>query len=785
MASFSKSLQTTLHRAMALANERSHEYATLEHLLMALIDDQDAAAVMRACNVDIDVLRRTLTTYVDTDLSTLVVADGEDAKPTAGFQRVVQRAVIHVQSAGREEVTGANILVAIFAERESHAAYFLQEQNMSRYDAVSYISHGIAKRAGASEARPVRGADEEGEEGEKPVKQGTEALEAYCVNLNNKSRSGKIDPLIGREPEVERTIQILCRRQKNNPLLVGDPGVGKTAIAEGLARKIVNGEVPDVLKDCTIFSLDMGALIAGTRYRGDFEERLKNVVKELEQFKGAILFIDEIHTVIGAGATSGGAMDASNLLKPALQSGTLRCMGSTTYKEFRQHFEKDRALARRFQKIDVGEPTVPDAIKILKGLKPYFETYHKVRYTGDAIKAAVELSAKYINDRKLPDKAIDVIDETGASQMLLPEGKRKKVIGVKEIEDVIAKMARIPSKTVSKNDSESLRDLEMNMKHVVFGQDDAIKQLSAAIKMARAGLRDPEKPIGCYLFSGPTGVGKTEVARQLSKVLGVELLRFDMSEYMERHSVSRLIGAPPGYVGFDQGGLLTDGVDQHPHCVLLLDEIEKAHGDLFNILLQVMDHGKLTDHNGKKIDFRNVVLIMTTNAGASDAAKESIGFGRGRREGEDTEAIKKLFTPEFRNRLDAVIGFAPLSPEIIERVVEKFVLQLEAQLSDRNVTFELSPEATRWLAETGYDEAFGARPLARVIQDTIKKPLADEILFGKLSRGGTVRVMLKADRSGLSFEFIEAPQVAGKVKVKGDESDDDEETEPHEPELVK
>ncbi len=770
---------------MALANERNHEYATLEHLLLALVDDQDAAAVMRACNVDVDTLRRTLTSYVDNDLSTLVVDDGEDAKPTAGFQRVVQRAVIHVQSSGREEVTGANILVAIFAERESHAAYFLTEQNMSRYDAVSYISHGIAKRPGAAESRPVRGADEEGEEGEKAVKQGTEALEAYCVNLNNKSRAGKIDPLIGREPEVERTIQILCRRQKNNPLLVGDPGVGKTAIAEGLARKIVNGEVPEVLKDCTIFALDMGALIAGTRYRGDFEERLKNVVKELEQFKGAILFIDEIHTVIGAGATSGGAMDASNLLKPALQSGTLRCIGSTTYKEFRQHFEKDRALARRFQKIDVGEPTVPDAIKILKGLKPYFETYHKVRYTGDAIKAAVELSAKYINDRKLPDKAIDVIDETGASQMLVPEGKRKKVIGVKEIEDVIAKMARIPPKTVSKNDAESLRDLEMNMKHVVFGQDDAIKQLSAAIKMARAGLRDPEKPIGCYLFSGPTGVGKTEVARQLAKIMGVELLRFDMSEYMERHSVSRLIGAPPGYVGFDQGGLLTDGVDQHPHCVLLLDEIEKAHADLFNILLQVMDHGKLTDHNGKKIDFRNVVLIMTTNAGASDAAKESIGFGRGRREGEDTEAIKKLFTPEFRNRLDAVIGFASLSPEIIERVVEKFVLQLEAQLSDRNVTFELAPGTTRWLAERGYDEMFGARPLARVIQDTIKKPLADEILFGKLARGGTVRVLLKADKSGLEFEIIEAPHLPAKVKAKGDDVDGDEESEPNEPELVK
>jgi ATP-dependent Clp protease ATP-binding subunit ClpA len=784
VASFSKSLQNTLHRAMALANERNHEYATLEHLLLALIDDQDAAAVMRACNVDVDALRRTLSTYVDTDLATLIVDDGEDAKPTAGFQRVVQRAVIHVQSSGREEVTGANILVAIFAERESHAAYFLQEQNMSRYDAVSYISHGIAKRPGATESRPVRGADEEGDEGEKTVKQGTEALEAYCINLNNKSRAGKIDPLIGRELEVERTIQILCRRQKNNPLLVGDPGVGKTAIAEGLARKIVQGEVPDVLKDCTIFALDMGALIAGTRYRGDFEERLKNVVKELEHFKGAILFIDEIHTVIGAGATSGGAMDASNLLKPALQSGTLRCMGSTTYKEFRQHFEKDRALARRFQKIDVGEPSVADAIKILKGLKPYFESYHKIRYTGDAIKAAVELSAKYINDRKLPDKAIDVIDETGASQMLVPEAKRKKVIGIEEIEAVIAKMARIPPKTVSKNDAEALRDLEMNMKHVVFGQDEAIKQLSAAIKMARAGLRDPEKPIGCYLFSGPTGVGKTEVARQLSKIMGVELLRFDMSEYMERHSVSRLIGAPPGYVGFDQGGLLTDGVDQHPHCVLLLDEIEKAHPDLFNILLQVMDHGKLTDHNGKKIDFRNVVLIMTTNAGASDAAKDSIGFGRGKREGEDTEAIKKLFTPEFRNRLDAVIGFAPLSPVIIERVVEKFVLQLEAQLSDRNVTFELSPEATRWLAENGYDEAFGARPLARLIQDTIKKPLADDILFGRLANGGTVKMTVKPDRSGLAFEIIEAPQLPAKMATAED-SDGDGESEPHEPELVK
>jgi ATP-dependent Clp protease ATP-binding subunit ClpA len=769
---------------MGLANERNHEYATLEHLLLSLIEDQDATAVMRACNVDIDALKRTLTNYVDTELSTLIVDDGEDAKPTAGFQRVVQRAVIHVQSSGREEVTGANILVAIFAERESHAAYFLSEQNMTRYDAVSYISHGVAKRPGANEARTVRGADED-EDGEKPVKQGTEALEAYCVNLNVKARQGKIDPLIGREAEVDRTIQILCRRSKNNPLLVGDPGVGKTAIAEGLARKIINNEVPEVLRDCTIFSLDMGSLIAGTRYRGDFEERLKNVIKELEQFKGAILFIDEIHTVIGAGATSGGAMDASNLLKPALQSGSLRCVGSTTYKEFRQHFEKDRALARRFQKIDVGEPSIADAIKILKGLKPYFEEYHKVKYTNDAVKAAVELSAKYINDRKLPDKAIDVIDETGASQMLLPEAKRKKVIDVPEIEDVISKMARIPPKTVSKNDIESLRDLEMNLSHVVFGQNEAIKALSAAIKMARAGLRDPEKPIGCYLFSGPTGVGKTEVARQLAKILGVELLRFDMSEYMERHSVSRLIGAPPGYVGYDQGGLLTDGVDQHPHCVLLLDEIEKAHPDLFNVLLQVMDHGKLTDHNGKKVDFRNVVLIMTTNAGAADAAKESIGFGRGKRDGEDSEAIKRLFTPEFRNRLDAVVPFSALSADVVGRVVEKFVLQLEVQLGDRNVTFELSPEATNWLAERGYDEAFGARPLARLIQESIKKPLAEEILFGRLLRGGTVKVMLNADKSALTFDIIEAPQLPDSMSDAEDDLTDGEGSEPKEPELVK
>ena len=747
MPTFSRSLEEGLHRALALANERNHEYATLEHLLLSLVDDQDAAAVMRACNVDMDVLRQQLTNYVDNELSSLVVDDGQESKPTAGFQRVIQRAVIHVQSSGREEVTGANVLVAMFAERESHAAYFLQEQDMTRYDAVNYISHGIAKRADMTETRPVRGAQEEPDAGERGNRKDrtTEALDNYCVNLNEKARQGKIDPLIGREREVERTIQILCRRSKNNPLFVGDPGVGKTAIAEGLARRIVKGEVPDVLRNATIFSLDMGTLLAGTRYRGDFEERIKAVIKEIEAYPGAIMFIDEIHTVIGAGATSGGAMDASNLLKPALASGNVRCIGSTTYKEYRQHFEKDRALVRRFQKIDVAEPSVPDTIKILKGLKPYFEDFHKVRYTNDAVKSAVDLSAKYMHDRKLPDKAIDVIDEAGASQMLLPESRRKKTIGVAEIEAVVATMARIPPKSVSKSDTEKLKDLDTELKRVVFGQDTAIEALAASIKLARAGLREAEKPIGCYLFSGPTGVGKTEVARQLASVLGVEMLRFDMSEYMERHTVSRLIGAPPGYVGFDQGGLLTDGVDQHPHCVLLLDEIEKAHPDLFNILLQVMDHGKLTDHNGKKIDFRNVVLIMTTNAGAADMAKTPIGFARTKRTGDDEDAIKRLFTPEFRNRLDATIPFGHLPEEVIAQVVEKFVLQLEAQLADRNVTIELTPEANKWLATRGYDEQMGARPLARVIQEHIKKPLADEVLFGRLVKGGHVRVAVKDD----------------------------------------
>ena len=768
MPTFSRSLEQSLHRALALANERHHEYATLEHLLLSLVDDQDAAAVMRACNVDLDKLRRNLIEYVDTELDNLVQRGGDDSKPTAGFQRVIQRAVIHVQSSGREEVTGANVLVAIFAERESHAAYFLQEQDMTRYDAVNYISHGIAKRAGMSESRPVRGAEEETEtkSGEETKKK-ADALDAYCVNLNRKANEGKIDPLIGRDKEIQRTIQVLCRRQKNNPLFVGDPGVGKTAIAEGLAHRIINGDVPEVLATATIFSLDMGALLAGTRYRGDFEERLKQVVKEIEAYPNAIMFIDEIHTVIGAGATSGGAMDASNLLKPALASGSLRCMGSTTYKEYRQYFEKDRALVRRFQKIDVAEPTVPDAIEILKGLKPYFEDYHKLRYTNEAIKAAVELSARYIHDRKLPDKAIDVIDESGAAQMLLPETRRKKTIGLKEIEATIATMARIPPKTVSKDDAEVLSALESTLKRVVYGQDKAIEALAASIKLARAGLREPEKPIGSYLFSGPTGVGKTEVAKQLASVLGVNLLRFDMSEYMERHTVSRLIGAPPGYVGFDQGGLLTDGVDQTPHCVLLLDEIEKAHPDLFNILLQVMDHGKLTDHNGKSVDFRNVILIMTTNAGAADLSKAAYGFTRSKREGDDVEAINRTFAPEFRNRLDAVIPFAHLTPEIIGQVVEKFVLQLEAQLADRNVTIELSEEATSWLVERGYDEQMGARPMGRVIQEYIKTPLADLVLFGSLKGGGHVRVVVEGEgaKSKLGFLFPDGPVTPKPDKV--------------------
>ncbi len=762
MPSFARELETTLHNALAAASSRKHEYATLEHLLYALIDDEHASKVMIACGVDLGELKDTVAHYLDTELESLKVEGDTDPSPTSGFQRVVQRAILHVQSSGRDDVTGANVLVALFSERESYAVYFLQQQDMSRLDAVSFISHGVGKGTEVPEPREVKGTEEKEEKKQEAQGKGKQesALKQFCVDLNEKARTGKVDPLIGRGPEVDRTVQILCRRSKNNPLYVGEPGVGKTAIAEGLARKIVEGDVPEVLLPATIYSLDMGALLAGTRYRGDFEERLKAVVNELEKLPHAILFIDEIHTVIGAGATSGGAMDASNLLKPALSGGTIRCIGSTTYKEFRNHFEKDRALLRRFQKIDVNEPTVEDTIKILTGLRSAFESHHSVKYTPDAIKSAVELSARYINDRKLPDKAIDVIDEVGAMQMLVPPNKRKKVITPKEIEAVIATMARIPPKTVSSDDKKSLETLEADLKRVVFGQNEAIEKLASAIKLSRAGLRDPEKPIGSYLFTGPTGVGKTEVARQLASIMGIPLQRFDMSEYMERHSVSRLIGAPPGYVGYDQGGLLTDAVDQQPHSVLLLDEIEKAHPDLFNILLQVMDNGRLTDHHGKTVDFRNVILIMTTNAGASDMARETVGFGNLTREGEDGEAVKKMFTPEFRNRLDAIVPFGYLPPEVVARVVEKFILELELQLADRDVHIKLDDAAKAWLTERGYDKLYGARPMGRLIQEKIKQPLAEELLFGKLVHGGEVAVHLKD--GAMTFEITPAPPKKGK-----------------------
>jgi len=760
----SRNLEQSLHRALALATENNHEYATLEHLLLALTEDTDGISVLRACGVELEKLRKDLKGFINNDLTDLLSAKLSEPKPTAGFQRVVQRAAIHVQSSGREEVTGANVLVALFSEREAHAVYFLQMHDMTRLDAVNYISHGIAKVPGHSEKN--EGIDSDALDSDENVsKNGTEALDAYCVNLNQKAIDGKIDPLIGRQSEIDRTIQVLCRRSKNNPLYVGDPGVGKTAIAEGLARRIVSNDVPEVLRENVIYSLDMGTLLAGTRYRGDFEERIKAVLNELENMPHSVLFIDEIHTVIGAGSTSGGSMDASNLLKPSLQNGALRCIGSTTYKEYRGYFEKDRALVRRFQKIDVKEPSIEDAVKILRGLKPYYEEHHKVKYTLDALRQAVELAARYIHDRKLPDKAIDVIDEVGASRMLLPEGKRKKTITVRDVENVIATMARIPPKSVSRNDKKILANLERDLKTMVFGQDRAIDELSSAIKLARAGLRDPEKPIGNYLFSGPTGVGKTEVARQLSRSMGIELVRFDMSEYMERHTVSRLIGAPPGYVGFDQGGLLTDSIDQQPHAVLLLDEIEKAHPDLFNILLQIMDHGKLTDNNGKSVDFRNVVLIMTTNAGAAEMAKPSIGFERNDREGDDEEAIEKLFSPEFRNRLDAIVSFDNLSKNVMNKVVDKFVMELESQLSDRDVTISLTDQARTWLAEKGFDKRFGARPLARVIQDFIKKPLSEELLFGELTVGGSVKVKVK--NKVLEFEYISGvPSDRSKSKNK-------------------
>ncbi len=763
MPSFAANLEKTLHAALTDAGERHHEYATLEHLLLALIDDDDAAQVMNACGVDLSELTAVVKQYLEQEYQSLQSDESADPQPTAGFQRVIQRAILHVQSSGKDTVTGASVLVARFSERDSYAVYFLQQQDMSRLDAVSFISHGIGKGGKPIENRPPDGAEggesqaeeKAGEKGKKET-----ALDQFTVNLNKKAEDGRIDPLIGRGPEVDRTVQILCRRSKNNPLYVGDPGVGKTAIAEGLARKIVEGDVPEVLQDAVIYSLDMGALLAGTRYRGDFEERLKQVVNELEGMPEAILFIDEIHTVIGAGATSGGAMDASNLLKPALSSGAIRCIGSTTYKEFRNHFEKDRALLRRFQKIDVNEPTIEDTIKILKGLKSAFQDHHKVTYTVDALKTAVELSARYINDRKLPDKAIDVIDEVGAMQMLVAPSRRKKKITAREIEAVIATMARIPPKSVSSDDKKALENLERDLKHVVFGQDAAVHKLSTAMKLSRAGLRDPDKPIGSFLFSGPTGVGKTEVARQLASIMGIELKRFDMSEYMERHSVSRLIGAPPGYVGYDQGGLLTDAVDQNPHCVLLLDEIEKAHPDLFNILLQVMDNGRLTDHHGKTVDFRNVVLIMTTNAGAADMARSGIGFGDVSKEDASEEAVKRMFTPEFRNRLDAIVPFAYLGKSTVGRVVDKFILQLELQLAEQNVDIQFDKESRSWLADKGYDRLYGARPMGRLIQEKIKQPLAEELLFGKLADGGEVSVTMKDGKP--SFELTPAPPKAKK-----------------------
>jgi len=766
MPSFAQSLEKTLHNALQNATDRAHEYATLEHLLLALIEDPDGAEVMTACGVDLGELAEVVRQYLDQEYQSLKTDDGADPQPTAGFQRVIQRAILHVQSSGKDTVTGANVLVALFSERDSYAVYFLQQQDMSRLDAVSYISHGIGKGGRQLESRSSAGTEEPQQPTEEKAEKSKKdsALDQFCVNLNQKALDGKVDPLIGRGPEVDRTIQILCRRSKNNPLYVGDPGVGKTAIAEGLARKIVEGEVPDVLAEAVIYSLDMGSLLAGTRYRGDFEERLKQVVSELEKMPHAVLFIDEIHTVIGAGATSGGAMDASNLLKPALSSGAIRCIGSTTYKEFRNHFEKDRALLRRFQKIDVNEPTVEDTIKILRGLRTAFEEHHGVKYTPDAIKTAVELSSRYINDRKLPDKAIDVIDEVGAMQMLVPPSRRKKKITSAEIEAVIATMARIPPKSVSKDDKKALENLEKDLKRVVFGQDKAIEVLSTAMKLSRAGLRDPDKPIGSFLFSGPTGVGKTEVARQLASIMGIPLQRFDMSEYMERHSVSRLIGAPPGYVGYDQGGLLTDAVDQQPHSVLLLDEIEKAHPDLFNILLQVMDNGRLTDHHGKTVDFRNVVLVMTTNAGASDMARQGIGFGDVSKEDASEEAVTRMFTPEFRNRLDAIVPFSYLGPETVSRVVDKFILQLELQLAEQNVHIQFDSDARQWLGKRGYDRLYGARPMARMIQEKVKQPLAEELLFGKLTNGGEVHVSVKDEK--LAFELTPSPPKVDRRKRK-------------------
>ena len=763
MPTFSKGLEDSLHKALSLARSKNHEFSTLEHLLMSIIDDEDASLVFKHCSVDLEALKSELEGYLDNELRHIALKDSDDVKPTTSFQRVVQRAVIHVQTSGKEEVTSANILVAIFSERESHAVYFLNKVNLSRYDVVNYLSHGKSNNSSDLD-------DLESQENHEE-KQGslTPNIDKYCINLNNKAKSGKIDPVIARDTEILRICQTLCRRRKNNPILVGDPGVGKTAIVEGVALNVVNGKVPDFLKKTQIIQLDMGALIAGTRYRGDFEERLKDVLKEIEKIPYAILFIDEIHTIIGSGATSGGAMDAANLLKPALQSGQIKCIGSTTYREFTRYFEKDRALVRRFQKIDIAEPSIEDSISIIRGLRPYFEEFYQIKFDDQSLIAAVELSSRYMQDRKLPDKAIDLIDETGASQAILSAEKRKKKITEKEIEKTLSVIARIPEKTVSKSDNSILKKLEKSLKNQVFGQNHAVELLSSSIKSSRAGLRDNEKPIGSYLFSGPTGVGKTELARQLAHNLSIELIRFDMSEYMERHSISKLIGAPPGYVGYDQGGLLTEKIEKTPHCVLLLDEIEKAHFDIYNILLQVMDYGFLSDHNGKKIDFRNVIIIMTTNAGAQDIAKESIGFSESKIEQNYSQEINRLFSPEFRNRLDAIIPFNSLSKSIMKQIVDKFVIKLESQLDEKSVLLTLTEPAYEWLTENGVDVKYGARPLQRFIDEKIKKPLADELLFGKLKNGGSVKVDKSDTATELSI-YVNGKKLSNGKKKKETES---------------
>jgi ATP-dependent Clp protease ATP-binding subunit ClpA len=743
-----KELELTLNNAFREARELRHEFMTVEHLLLALLDNPSATRVLDACGANLNSLHSDLIRFIQENSPIIEDDDDRETQPTLGFQRVLQRAVFHVQSSGKKEVSGANVLIAIFGERESHAAYFLSQQNVARLDAVNFLSHGIAKIDNEEGDESFNEIEEEG----RPEEGGNNPLEAYADNLNELAMQGKIDPLIGRQLEVQRTVQILCRRRKNNPLYVGEAGVGKTAIAEGLAKLIVDGDVPDVLMDSVIYSLDLGALLAGTKYRGDFEKRLKSVISQLKKEPGAVLFIDEIHTIIGAGATSGGVMDASNIIKPVLASGDLKCIGSTTYQEYRGIFEKDRALARRFQKIDVEEPSIDETVKILEGLKSRFEDHHQIRYTHQALRTAAELTERYINDRHLPDKAIDIIDEAGAAQQLLPTSKRKKTVGVNDIENIIAKIARIPAKNVTSSDKDIIKNLDRNLKMVVFGQDEAIGTLSNAIKMARSGLGNPQKPIGNFLFAGPTGVGKTEVTRQLAMIMGVELVRFDMSEYMERHTVSRLIGAPPGYVGFDQGGLLTDAINKQPHCVLLLDEMEKAHPDVFNLLLQVFDHGTLTDSNGRKTDFRNVVIVMTTNAGADRMSRSSVGFTNQDHASDAMESIKQMFSPEFRNRLDAIIQFNALDKRTISNVVDKFLIELEAQLDQKKVTVEITDDAREWLAVHGYDKVMGARPMARLIQDKVKRPLAEELLFGKLEHGGHVLVTLDNDEIKVTIQ---------------------------------